>query len=379
VADNVDFQSATLATPASATKVATDQLAGGEHVQYVKLMDGTLDGSGKVAGDAANGLDVDVTRVSGVVHVDDNAGSLTVDGTVTAAAQPGVDIGDVTVNNASGASAVNIQDGGNIISVDDGAGSLTVDGTVTANAGTGVFHVDDNAGSLTVDGTVTANQGTANATPWNENLAQVGGVAIATKAGGTFGQTAIPVWPNAVQRDTYYVVVNGLAVAFTAGGGDKTILSLEHAAGATKTVRVRRILLSGVVTTASAAVAGNLTFKLFTGTAASSAGTTVTPAKANQASGAAEVVAKTAPTITAAGGPNLSLITLGTGAGGAVLGTQIAQGIPMVIYDWQENGETVPMTLRSGNLESLLLVGNGTWATTAPTITFGIQVILTEE
>lgn len=35
--------------------------------------------------------------------------------------QPGVDIGDVTINNAAGASAVNIQDGGN---------SITVDGTV---------------------------------------------------------------------------------------------------------------------------------------------------------------------------------------------------------------------------------------------------------
>lgn len=39
--------------------------------------------------------------------------------------QPGVDIGDVTVNNAAGASAVNIQDGGN---------TITVDGTVSANA-----------------------------------------------------------------------------------------------------------------------------------------------------------------------------------------------------------------------------------------------------
>jgi hypothetical protein len=38
--------------------------------------------------------------------------------------QPGVDIGDVTINNAAGASAVNIQDGGN---------SITVDGTVTAD------------------------------------------------------------------------------------------------------------------------------------------------------------------------------------------------------------------------------------------------------
>lgn len=50
-------------------------------------------------------------------------------GAATAAlqTQPGVDIGDVTINNASGASAVNIQDGGN---------SITVDGSVTANAGT---------------------------------------------------------------------------------------------------------------------------------------------------------------------------------------------------------------------------------------------------
>jgi hypothetical protein len=40
---------------------------------------------------------------------------------------------NVTIDNASGASAVNIQDGGN---------SITVDGTVTANAGTGTFTVD---------------------------------------------------------------------------------------------------------------------------------------------------------------------------------------------------------------------------------------------
>lgn len=73
--------------------------------------------------------------------------------------QPGVDIGDVTVNNASGGGAVNVQDGGN---------SLTVDGSVTVTQATGtnlhtvvdsgtistitnVVHVDDNGGSLTVD------------------------------------------------------------------------------------------------------------------------------------------------------------------------------------------------------------------------------------
>lgn len=44
---------------------------------------------------------------------------------VLATAQPGVDIGDVTINNAAGAAAVNIQDGGN---------SITVDGAVTVSA-----------------------------------------------------------------------------------------------------------------------------------------------------------------------------------------------------------------------------------------------------
>lgn len=55
--------------------------------------------------------------------------------------QPGVDIGDVTVNNAAGASAVNIQDGGN---------SITVDGSVTANAGTNL-----NTSALLLDATFT--------------------------------------------------------------------------------------------------------------------------------------------------------------------------------------------------------------------------------
>ena len=59
------------------------------------------------------------------IGINDSGNSITVDGTVTASAQPGVDIGDVTINNASGAAAVNIQDGGN---------TITVDGTVSANA-----------------------------------------------------------------------------------------------------------------------------------------------------------------------------------------------------------------------------------------------------
>lgn len=100
----------------------------------------------EVSNDSGNPLPVNgtvtVNAGTGPFPVSDNGGSLTVDGTffqatqpVSAASlplpsgaatsalqtQPGVDIGDVTVNNTSGAAAVNIQDGGN---------SITVDGTL---------------------------------------------------------------------------------------------------------------------------------------------------------------------------------------------------------------------------------------------------------
>jgi len=51
-------------------------------------------------------------------------------------------------------------------------------------AGTAVIgHVIVDSGSITVSGTVTANQGTANATPWNENVAQFGGNVVVTGTG----------------------------------------------------------------------------------------------------------------------------------------------------------------------------------------------------
>lgn len=63
--------------------------------------------------------------------------------TLAAQTQPGVDIGDVTINNAVGAAAVNIQDGGN---------SITVDGTVTtsppANASTDLTRIAGTAASV---------------------------------------------------------------------------------------------------------------------------------------------------------------------------------------------------------------------------------------
>ena len=83
MADNLTTQSATPATVPSASVIATDDVSG-VHFQRVKLVDGTLDSNVGIAGDATNGLDVDVTRVQGTVAV---SGPLT-DTQLRAAAVP---------------------------------------------------------------------------------------------------------------------------------------------------------------------------------------------------------------------------------------------------------------------------------------------------
>lgn len=120
------------------------------------------------------------TDSTGVLSVDDNGGALTVDGTVTAELSAvdnavldtidavldtinaklvtGTDIGDVTINNAAGAAAVNVQDGGN---------ALTVDGTVTASNTAGDIAHDgaDSGNPVKVGGKAYNMDGTAPGTP----------------------------------------------------------------------------------------------------------------------------------------------------------------------------------------------------------------------
>lgn len=106
----------------------------GEHREVIVIGDPAA--TDVVSASAANGLEVDVTRVQGAVAVTDNGGSLTVDGTVA------------------------VTDGGGTISVDDGGGAITVDGSVsisgpvTVQDGGSTISIDDGGGTLTVDGTV---------------------------------------------------------------------------------------------------------------------------------------------------------------------------------------------------------------------------------
>jgi len=147
------------------------------HEVYVGITDGTE----QLLIDASGNANTVVNNAAGAsaVNIQDGGNSITVDGTVaisgtvtvsatdldirdlvfatdkvdisgsTLAANSGVDIGDVTINNAAGAAAVNIQDGGNVISIDDGGGSITVDGTVTATNDS--VLVDDSAFGIATD------------------------------------------------------------------------------------------------------------------------------------------------------------------------------------------------------------------------------------
>lgn len=129
---------------------------------------------------------------TGVLSVDDNGAALTVDWAGTAPPiGAGVEATALRVTVAT--------DSTGVLTVDDGGSSLTVDnatisvvgGGVEATAqrvtiasdSTGLLSVDDNGGSLTIDGTVTASSTTGNAA--HDAAAAGNPVAIAARAAAT--------------------------------------------------------------------------------------------------------------------------------------------------------------------------------------------------
>jgi hypothetical protein len=119
MADNVAI------TAGAGTAIATDevQVSGTNpigHVQFVKLVDGTLNGTGAIAGDATNGLDVDVTRLPALVAGTANIGD--------------VDILTVPAplsTTGSGTEATALR----VTVATDSTGVLTVDGDVAHDGG----------------------------------------------------------------------------------------------------------------------------------------------------------------------------------------------------------------------------------------------------
>lgn len=246
--------------------VTINNAAGGS---AVNIQDGgnsiTVDGTVAVSGSVAitnaalsvvgGGVEATALRVTiasdstGLLSVDDNGGSLTVDavtwplptGAATAAlqTQPGVDIGDVTVNNAAGGSAVNVQDGGNSLTVDavtwplpTGAATAALQtqpgvdiGDVTVNnaAGASAVNVQDGGNSLTVDapvGTpvfVRLSDGASPITTLPVSIAATVPVSIAATVTVAGAKTNNSAAPGATNIGTLPAVANVAAPTYVEG------------------------------------------------------------------------------------------------------------------------------------------------------------------
>lgn len=184
MADNIDI------TPGTGKTVATDDAGAAGHVQVVKLAISTDGSATFIPADAANGIDVDVTRLPGTVTED----------AASAGAETLLMIG--AVRNDAAASKT---------SADGDYSAIAVDAA-------GRVGIADLGGSISVDGTVTAAGGAAHdaAVSGNPNL-------IAAKASAAA--------PSDVSADgdvaTLWALRSGaLAVQATAGGaligGDAT-------------------------------------------------------------------------------------------------------------------------------------------------------------
>lgn len=164
-------------------------------------------GAATAANQLPDGHNVTVDNAAGAsaVNIQDGGNSITVDGTVTAnlSATDNAVLDQIEVNTSYGDSVgggteaaalrvtiannstglVSVDDNGGSLSVDDNGGSLTVDGTVTADAGTGPWPVTDNGGSLTVDnGGTFAVQSTLQT---GSNLVGDVGLSVRTSGGTT--------------------------------------------------------------------------------------------------------------------------------------------------------------------------------------------------
>jgi hypothetical protein len=236
---------------------------------------------------------------------------------------------------------------------------------VTDRAARLLGHVTVDNASLAVTGTVTANQGGA---PWSDNLTQIAGTALAAKAlpTGADGQVAIPVYVNSQQYLTYDVGARNIATGALTANTAKQVLSIEHSGTATKTVRIRRIMVHMIQTTA---LSGSVDIQITRGTAASSAGTVVTAVPRKSTDAAAEAVIKSLPTITAA------TVADNIPAGGFATTTTLYSP-PVLIFDWQEASETKPYLLTAGALQSIVI---NVISTAALNLTMTVSVDFTEE
>lgn len=191
-----------------------------------------------------------------------------------------------------------------------------------------------------------------------------GGSVIATRDAGADHFQIIDITTGT--KATYIIPINRLINTALVANTTRQQLSIEHAVSATKTVRIKKIHLGALNTTA---VAGDLRVFVDSGTAASSAGTILTAQPTVPAITAAEAVAKTLPTIVAATTKFVAFV-------GSAVATANTPIVGQTVYEWFPGSEETPLTLRAGFLDSLV-IGIQSFAANVYHVTG--YVIITEE
>lgn len=181
--------------------------------------------------------------------------------------QPGVDIGDVTINNASGASAVNIQDGGNSITVDNG-GTFAVQATLaaettkvigTVNQGTSPWVTSNATTSVVGNGTSAAAQRVTLANDSTGNIATIGTSVTPGTAATNLGKAEDAPHTSGDVGVLSLAVRNDSGAVSAGADGDYIALTTD-AQGAL------RVDLNGTVSTNNSSTAALAGGAVFTGT-----------------------------------------------------------------------------------------------------------------
>lgn len=195
----------------------------------------------------------------------------------------GTDIGDVTINNASGAAAVNIQDGGNSITID---GSVAITSTDTAPATQNITVVDSGStatvsanGQSLITGTATANSTASFSLSGQETIrVQVTGTwtgTLTSEASIDGGTTWAGLGIHQGAYTTGSFTANFIGGANVAGATTYRIRATAAMTG-TATVRVVESVNTASTYIANAAPAGNVISLLNSTTATLTSGSIFT-------------------------------------------------------------------------------------------------------
>jgi len=181
MADNVQFQSTQLATPASGTQVSTDEAASG-HIQRVKLTY------------SADGVDTHVTA--------DADGLMVNNGAHKDALSVAMQLTDIGLASKAAIYGYTTSGGGSFEPVKvTPSGALTVEATIT-----------DGSGPVTVDGTVAATQSGT----WNINNV-AGTISLPT---GAATEASLATVAGAVSSSNLRIVESGLSLPISSSAAE---------------------------------------------------------------------------------------------------------------------------------------------------------------